>query len=108
MSYHSRVATPAVTVSGTGTGTGTGTGELTRVVSGKELATVIMSKIYENDIKCDENNEGIEIQGEGDLDLEERRSEDSAGKGAGAGAFTLDTVQGGGISRRKAKRPKRY
>lgn len=98
------MATPAVS----GTNTGTGSGELTRVVSGKELAAVIMSKIYENDIKCDENNEGIEIQGEGDLDLEERRSEDSAGKGAGAGAFTLDTAQGGGISRRKAKRPKRY
>ena len=67
-----------------------------------------MSKIYENDIKRDENNVGIEIQGEGDFDLEERRSEDSAGKGVGAGAFTLDTVQAGGISKRKAKRPKRY
>ena len=98
------MTTPAVPV------TGTGTGELTRVVSGKELATVIISKIFENDIKCDKNNVGIEIQGEGegDLDLEERRSEDSAGKVAGAGAFTLDTVQGGGISKRKAKRPKRY
>ena len=44
-----------------------------------------MSKIYENDIKRDENNVGIEIQGEGDFDLEERRSEDSAGKGMNPG-----------------------
>ena len=79
---------------------------MTRVVSGKELATVILSKGFKTGAKCDEDNEDMKTQRGADLELEDRRSGDFTGKGSGVS--TVDVVQGTGISKRKPKRQRRY
>ena len=80
--------------------------DMPRIVSGRELASVIVSKSYDNGVKCDENKGEIDFQGGADLDLEDHGSVDSTGKGAEAS--TVDSLQGIGSSKRKPKRQRRY